>query len=189
VRRLLLLVAVALVAMAQPASAHGDEGLLEIVSETPDDTGSAVTYRVSLVYVSDGDPVPGATITAVAVFADQPQEPVTLDPAGDPGVYEGTVSFPSVGPWTVRFASDDPDARLQTTFRVEAPSPATTAAPPTSESGPVTSTATDPDLVDESGDSSDGPPVGLVVGLVATGVLVLVAGMVFVVQRRRRQEP
>ena len=187
VRRLLVLTVVALLALASPAAAHGDEGLLEVVAATPSDVGSDVTYRVSLVYANDGDAVDGATVTATAVLDGEPQQPVTLASAGEPGIYEGTVSFPTAGRWTVRFATEDPPARVQTTFRVEPPPPPTTAAPaPTTSGPPPTSTPVEPQLADEDTDSS-GPPVGLIVGLVVTGLAAVAGGVALFVQRRRKE--
>jgi hypothetical protein len=185
VRRLLVLALVAFVFAPQAAAAHGGEGLLELVDQTPSDVGSDVTYRVSLVYVNDGDPVGGATVTATPSLGDQIGSTITLEPAGD-GIYEGTVSFPTPGRWTVRFATEDPPARLRTTFRVEPPPPPTTAAPvPTTSGPPPTSTPIEPQLADEDADDS-GPPTGLIVGLVLTGLAAVVTATVLVVQRRRR---
>jgi hypothetical protein len=190
VRRLLLLTVVALVAMAQPAAAHGDEGELEVIDATPDDTGSSVTYRVRLTYADDGDPVGGATVTATASIVGQaPLPPVTLDPGAD-GVHAGTVTFPTPGDWSVRFESADPEAGLTVSYTIEPPPPATTSPPTTTtEPGPVTSTPTDPDLVDE-GDTGgdDGPPAGLVVGLVVTGVLAVAGGVTLLVRRRKDRD-
>ena len=39
-----------LLGAADPAAAHGDEVVLEVVEATPSDEGSAVTYRVALTY-------------------------------------------------------------------------------------------------------------------------------------------
>jgi hypothetical protein len=189
VRRALLLTVVALVAMTQPAAAHGETGELEVVEATPDDTGSSVTYRVRLTFTNDGDPVGGATVTATASTVGQaPLPPVSLD-AGPDGVYAGTVTFPAPGEWSVRFASADPEAGLTVSYTIEPPPPPTTAPPPsTSEPGPVTSTATDPDLVEETATGGDdGPPAGLVVGLVVTGVLAVAAGITLFVRRRKAE--
>lgn len=184
VRRLLLL-AVALVLVApQAAWAHGDEGELEVVEATPDDTGSAVTYRVRLTYANDGDPVGGATVTATAsTVGEAPLAPVTFTPAAD-GVHEGTVAFPSPGDWSVRFESLDPEAGLTVSFTVAEPPPPTTAPPPTEPSAPPTSTDSTPSLADEGADD-EGPPTGLIVGLVVSGLLVVGAGVALVVRRRR----
>ena len=83
--------------------------------------------------------------------------------------------------------TEDPPARLETTFRVEQPPPPTTAAPvPTTSGPPPTSTPTEPQLADEeTGDS--GPPTGLIVGLAVTGLAVVIVAVVLIVQRRRKE--
>jgi hypothetical protein len=49
----------------------------------------------------------------------------------------------------------------------------------------VTSTATDPDLVDDGTGGDDGPPTGLVVGLAITGLLVVGIGITLLIRRRK----
>jgi hypothetical protein len=186
VRRLLVLAVVvsAVLLPVQAASAHGDEGELEVLEATPSDVGSTVTYRVALTYAGDGDPVGGAVVTATAVLPGQPpQAPVTMPSSGD-GVYEATVSFPSPGDWTVQFDSEDPVATLQVTFTVEAPPP-TTEAPATSTVPPTTAVAPDEATLTDDDGGDDGPPAFLVVGLVVAGLLVVGGGVALFVRRRR----
>jgi hypothetical protein len=187
-RRLLALAVLALARVPQAAAAHGDEGELEVVQATPDDTGSAVTYQVRLTYANDGDPVGGATVTATAsTVGEAPQPPITMD-AGADGVYQATVTFPAPGEWSVRFESADPEAGLTVSYVIEEPPPPTTAAPAPTTSGPTaTSTPAEPQVTDEDTGGS-GPPTGLVVGLVVTGVLAVAAGTALFVQRRKSKE-
>jgi hypothetical protein len=184
VRRFLPLTLAALLALAGPAAAHGDEGSLEVLEATPADVGSAVTYVVELTYANDGDPVSGRTVTATASLGGTPSAPVAMEPGEAPGTYSATISFPSPGNWTVRFDSADPVAELEVTFRVDPPPP-TTEPPPTTAAPPPTTIANagaqlDPD--DESG--GNGPPGVLIGGLVVTGLLA-VAGVVLLVRQRR----
>ena len=186
VRRLLALVVAVLASSPVAAHAHGDEGTLEVLEATPDDTGSAVTYRVGLAYANDGDVVEGATVTATATLSGQDETAsVTLADAGG-GVYEGTVAFPRPGRWVVRFAATEPAAELQASFRVQPPPP-TTAAPPVSTVVPTTTVPPeDATLADDEG-GDDGPPAFLVVGVFVAGVLMLAAGTALVLRRRREE--
>lgn len=106
VKRLLLLVVV-LLALPTTASAHGDTGILEVVSaELAGDT--AVRYVVRLTYENDGDLVSSADVRVVTGGT----EPVTMAIDGD-GLYSATVTFPDAGEHAVRFESDEPTATLE----------------------------------------------------------------------------
>lgn len=183
---LTLLTAGALTLAAPPAMAQEDEVQMEVVQATPDDTGSSVTYEVALTHVDGGDGINGASINAIGTSDTASTSPVTLTPGDEDGIYEGTISFPEPGDWLVRMASADPVASLAVTFTVETPSPATTAAPDPSTNGPPpTSTPIEPQLADDD-DGSSGPPIGLVVGLAISGLLMLVVAGTLLIQRRRR---
>lgn len=175
----------AVVGTSAPAHAHGDEGLLEVVESTPDDTGSSVTYRVLLRYVNDGDIVDGATVTAFATQeGETPSAPVAMTGVGQ-GIYEATIAFPATGNWRVVFEAAELGARVQDTFRVQPPPP-TTVAPTTTSPPPTTAVPPeDATLADDETSSSDGPPAFLIVGIVVAGVLMLAAGLALVVRRRR----
>jgi hypothetical protein len=190
VRRLLALLLAALVVggSADPASAHGDEVQLEVVEAIPSDVGSSVLYRVELSYVNDGDPISGATVTATASLPNQPPAaPVAMEPSGQDGVYEATVSFPETGNWTVQFDAGDPVAQLRVTFDVEPPPPTTAAPATTAPETPASTTAPSAgaELADDDEGGDSGPPAGLIVGLVVTGLLAVAGGVLLVRQRRR----
>ena len=120
-----------LLGAADPAAAHGDEVVLEVVEATPSDEGSAVTYRVALTYENDGDGINGATVTATAFLAGgDPAAPQALTGTGTDGLYEGTIAFSAPGRWRVQFDAADPEAQASATYRVPAPAPPTTSAAP-----------------------------------------------------------
>jgi hypothetical protein len=185
--RRLLIAAVLLAALAStsPAGAHGDEGEIEVVNTVPQGDGDAVTYTVELTYANDADPVDGATVTATLRGPGGAQPPVDLPGVGD-GWYAGTVHFPGPGQWRVTFATGDPEATAQVTYRVpEPPPPSTTTVPPatTTTTPPAASDVEDAQLVaDEGGD--DGPPAGMVIGLVVAGLLLVGTAVVVVLRRR-----
>lgn len=112
--RLAVTVAVAVVVLMAgaitPVVAHEGAGTLTLESADPANA-LAVRYRVRLVYTADGHPVPDATVTAVAVGPTS-ATPVPFTEAAD-GVYEGTVTFPAPGDWSVRFTSVTPAATLE----------------------------------------------------------------------------
>lgn len=176
----------AAVALAPPAAAHGDAGVLEIVERTPNDTGDEVGYLLALTYESDGHEVDGATVTATPELAGVgPQPAVTLTPTGAGGGYEGTLRFPAPGTWTVTFTSAEPEATVTDTVEVRsAPNP--TAAPVPSTTGvPATTPPTDgARLADDGEADDDGPPVALFVGI---GVAAVALGAAAVVAIRHRR--
>ena len=175
-----------LLGAADPAAAHGDEVVLEVVEATPSDEGSAVTYRVALTYENDGDGINGATVTATAFLAGgDPAAPQALTGTGTDGLYEGTIVFSAPGRWRVQFDATDPEAQASATYRVPAPAPPTTSAAPATTLPPATSAAVEPTLTeDDTETGSDDPPVGLFAGLAVAG-LVFVGAAVYVVRRRR----
>lgn len=185
VRRLLLVLlvlgSVALLGAA-PASAHGDDGALEVIDAVPTAAGDEVTYTVELTYANDGDPVEGAVVSAtVRRPGAGPRESIPLASIGE-GWYAGAVLFPGPGRWTVAFAAVEPAATVEATYTVPAtPPPPTTVAPATTTTAPAEATA---DLVPDAADGDDGPPAGLIVGAVLAGAS-LVAVVIILILRRR----
>ena len=179
---LLLAASLVLGALAAPAVAHDEVGVLTLVAENT--TGELqVSYEVSFIYSEDREPVEDAALTVVAEGPDaQVTAPVALEPAGEPGRYRGTVQFPAAGDWTVRFASVTPRATLERTQVVAEPvaTSSTTTAPNT------TSTLEELELrpVDGDGaaDSSGSVWMLLVAFLLGTA---LVAGGLAIRSRRR----
>ena len=97
------------------------------------------------------------------------------------GHYTATITFPSAGDWTVRFASITPRATLQQPQTIQASATTTS----TTTSTPATTT-TLPSLdlrpSNSDKDSSDGP--GLLAAAIVATVVVAVSAYIFV--RRRR---
>lgn len=175
-------VLVAAIALALPAEAHDDLGLISIVAE--EQSGSlAVDYEVLLVYSEDKEPVTDASITVVA---ERPGGttlgPVSMQATPDPGRYRATISFPEPGAWTVRFAALTPRATLEQAFTL--PAPTTEPDQPersTTTTGELRLRPADPDEQDDDGDGLG------VVGIAAAAAVAtaVVTAAVAAVRRRR----
>lgn len=93
-------------------TAEAQEGEATISVEQVHPGSTSVHYVVELTDV-DGEPVGGATVTAVPTLADGTQgTPATLTPASEEGVYQGAVELSAQGEWTVTFTSSTPEASL-----------------------------------------------------------------------------
>ena len=192
----LLVVGVGVAAIAPMAGAHGDDGVLAVVSATP--SGSSSTITVKLTFEGDGHPVDGATVTAVADDgAGAAIDPVPMTAAGSPGEYTARLEFPSAAVWNVRVTAVSPSATVTLTQDIAGPA-STSSTPigstPTSGSTPGTTpastsgapvdgvTATREDTAEEAVEQSDSSPLPWVLGI---GALVVVVGaMAWVVARR-----
>lgn len=192
----LLVVGVGVAAIAPMAGAHGDDGVLAVVSATP--SGSSSTITVKLTFEGDGHPVDGATVTAVADDgAGAAIDPVPMTAAGSPGEYTARLEFPSAAVWNVRVTAVSPSATVTLTQDIAGPastSSTPTESTPTSGSTPGTTpastsgapvdgvTATREDTAEEAVERSDSSPLPWVLGI---GALVVVVGaMAWVVARR-----
>lgn len=192
----LLVVGVGVAAIAPMAGAHGDDGVLAVVSATP--SGSSSTITVKLTFEGDGHPVDGATVTAVADDgAGAAIDPVPMTAAGSPGEYTARLEFPSAAVWNVRVTAVSPSATVTLTQDIAGPastsstpigstptSGSTPGSTPASTSGaPVDGvTATREDTAEEAAEQSDSSPLPWVLGI---GALVVVVGaMAWVVARR-----
>jgi hypothetical protein len=165
-------------ASAGAAPAQDDPAVLTIEAAHPADGG--VHFIVHL--TQGGDAVDGATVTATPATADGDQlAPVTLEP-GDDGTYQGFVSFPSAGSWTVRIASEDPAVAV--TQNVDVAVTPSTEGPPSGSNGGGFAPADDGTGSSTQSDDSGGPPVGLIIAL----AVVLVGGglAAFFATRRAR---
>lgn len=129
-----------LVAADRPAAPHEGAGAIEVVrSDAAGDL--TVRYRLRVTFVDDGHGAPEATVTATVLDATGPRTPVAFARAEEDGVYEGTVTYPAPGPWTVRFTSIRPTGSIEHPEQVAAPATTTTAAPsdttrPPADAGP-----------------------------------------------------
>lgn len=186
--------AVGLAALAPVAGAHGDDGVLTLVSATT--SGSSSTVTVKLTYEGDGHPVDGATVTVVADDgAGQSVDPVPMEAGTSSGEYTATVQLPSTGTWNLRVTAVNPAATITTTQVVtgsEAPGgtepemtvgtePEQTATPTTEDpalDAEITESPTSTSAEDDD-DSSTLPWLGgavVLLGLVAVAVVAVVRG-------------
>jgi len=196
----LLVVGVGVAAIAPMAGAHGDDGVLAVVSATP--SGSSSTITVKLTFEGDGHPVDGATVTAVADDgAGAAIDPVPMTAAGSPGEYTARLEFPSAAVWNVRVTAVSPSATVTLTQDIAGPastSSTPTESTPTSGSTPGSTpastsgapvdgvTATREDTAEEAVERSDSSPLPWVLGI---GALVVVVGAVAWVVARRGSGP
>lgn len=186
----LLVVGVGVAAIAPMAGAHGDDGVLAVVSATP--SGSSSTITVKLTFEGDGHPVDGATVTAVADDgAGAAIDPVPMTAAGSPGEYTARLEFPSAAVWNVRVTAVSPSATV--TLTQDIAGPASTSSTPTGSTPASTSeapvdgvTATREDTAEEAVEQSDSSPLPWVLGI---GALVVVVGAVAWVVARRGSGP
>ena len=202
---LALTLGVGVAALAPMAGAHGDEGVLSVVSATP--SGTSSTVRVKLTYDSDGHPVDGATVTVVADDgAGAKIDPVPMTAAGSAGEYSASVAFPSAGSWNLRVTSVSPSATITLTQDItaepgvtvgtEVPASSTTLATTTTVDpaldgeveGSATTAAPTATLGAEADDesSSSTPMIILAVGAIA---LIAVAGFAVAKGRKPRTDP
>lgn len=186
----LLVVGVGVAAIAPMAGAHGDDGVLAVVSATP--SGSSSTITVKLTFEGDGHPVDGATVTAVADDgAGAAIDPVPMAAAGSPGEYTARLEFPSAAVWNVRVTAVSPSATV--TLTQDIAGPASTSSTPTESTPASTSeapvdgvTATREGTAEEAAEQSDSSPLPWVLGI---GALVVVVGAVAWVVARRGSGP
>ena len=193
----LLLTMAAIVLGASPASAHGDEGVLEVVSATPSGTSSVIT--VKLTYENDGEPVADATVTVAGDNgAGSDLAPVTMQPGSTGGEFTATVDFPAPGTWTLRVTSVKPEAAVTLTQAIASDPQVTTesaggSTPTPGEPSTAPSETVDggvPEITAEAASAQDensGSPVWWIVGGVAA-VAAVAVGVVFVA-RGRNQGP
>ena len=196
----LLVVGVGVAAIAPMAGAHGDDGVLAVVSATP--SGSSSTITVKLTFEGDGHPVDGATVTAVADDgAGAAIDPVPMTAAGSPGEYTARLEFPSAAVWNVRVTAVSPSATVTLTQDIAGPA-STSSTPigstPTSGSTPGSTpastseapvdgvTATREGTGGKAAEQSDSSPLPWVLGI---GALVVVVGAVAWVVARRGSGP
>jgi hypothetical protein len=162
------------------AAAHGDIGVIELVSTEPVDDDS-VHYVVELTYENDGEHVSSADVTVTTDGADA--QPMTAE--GD-GLYSATVDFPSPGDYAILFATDEPTAELAVEQSVETPT-STTLGLTT-----FTTTTADPSEVaatTNSADAEGGSAWLLVVMAIIVATMVTIAVAYFRSRKPRQQPP
>jgi hypothetical protein len=109
-----ILVALLLPGMIDPAGAHGGEGVVTVESRQPAGA-NAIRYVVRLTWSLDGHAASSAHLIATPVDAVGVQgTPTYMAPMDYDGRYTGTVVLPSAGPWTVKFTSHNPPTNATT---------------------------------------------------------------------------
>lgn len=181
---------VALTVRPPSALAHGGAGEITVI-DTTEVAPLEVDVTTEVRFVLDGHAASPATFVVSGTGpGDAILDPQQLERTDEEGVYEVSLTFPEAGRWTLTFQSSLPPGELDHELEVRgvaasatddtsgttAPTDATVAVP--------SSVAAEGTLVDD-GNSGSGPPTSLVVGLVASGLLLLVAG-VFVVRTLMR---
>jgi hypothetical protein len=165
------------------AAAHGDIGVLELVSTEPVDDDS-VHYVVELTYENDGEHVSSAEVVLTA--GDVAPNMMTAD--GD-GLYSATVDFPSPGDYDILITVEEPTAELEVEQVVEA-APNTTAT--TVDGTTMTTTTADPSAVaavTTSADAEGGSTWLLVVMAIIVAAMITVAVAYFRGRKQRQQPP
>lgn len=182
----LTLLLTSVLAAAPPSSAHEGQGTIEVSSSMP--AGDfTLRYQLQVTYVADGHGSPDATVTATVVDPSGARTPVPFTNGGEDGIYEGAVTYPAAGNWTVRFTSLRPTATLERLEEVAAPAPAPTT---TSVAASTTTAATTSDATDE-GPADRGPAEGKSpLAIYLAGVVVAVAiGAALLLARRGSSGP
>ena len=175
-----------------PAIADAHEGKAIINVESSEETGELErTYRVRIVWDNDLHAAKDATVTATGVSPNgSATTPVVLSAVDADGRYEGTLTYPSPGAWTVRFTVVTPPGTLEqpemlTTTTTSAPPP-TTSAPPTGEvAAPATTTVTSTAVSEPETEPLPSNTVAGTVILIVSVVTVLV-GFAVVLRRGKR---
>ncbi len=177
--RLVLMLAAAglvLVATTGTASAHGDEGELELT--TFEQTGpTTVEVEVGIVYEGDGHLAEDAAVTATLTGPDGATVgPVELAWAGEnSSLYSATVEVPSVGDWAVAVTSTDPAGEAEGTLTVVEQADTTTTAAPTTTVTTAAPDAPDPVAVDDELAADEGGDDGVSPAVIVVACLVLAA--------------
>ena len=100
--------------LLSPGVAAGQAPEAVITVDQVHPAGSSVHYYVRITSEATGEPINGATVSATATSPDgAPGPTVGFTPADDDGRYQGPVSMPDEGTWTIVFASNNPDASLR----------------------------------------------------------------------------
>jgi hypothetical protein len=168
---------VMLFALAAPASAHSDTGIMTLGALSAE---GASTVQATIIYDNDLEPAAGATVTVVGTGPGGATLPETPLPEVGEGVYEAEILFAVAGDWVLVATSTTPASTAQVDVNVpEATGGPSVTDPPTTTSPPTTTTAPD----DEDGSDEDDPPAFL---FIALGVIVVAGITATVVVLRRR---
>jgi hypothetical protein len=148
------------------AAAHGDTGVLELVSTEPVDADS-VRYVVELTYENDGDHVAGAEV----VVTTDDVAPQVMAAEGD-GLYSATVDFPAPGDYPVVFAVEEPTAELVVEQVVDTTTTTTTTTTAADAITTFTTTSAEPPAVTED-DSGNGTWLLVVMAVIVAAMVTI----------------
>lgn len=183
--RLLAVAAAACAAFVVPsgaAGAHSDAGTMGI-ELTQGSTPASVNVRILLEYANDRDTAPGATVVASATGP----EGVTVGPTPladrGAGSYEGVLTMPSDGDWTVTVTATGPAASASAGITLVSASGTVAPAPTTTTPADIAISA-DRAARDDTSSSDDGPGV-LLLAAIAVAVVAVAGAAVALVRRRR----
>jgi hypothetical protein len=158
-------------------AAHGDTGVLELVSTEPVDDDS-VHYVVELTYENDGEHVSSAEV----VVTTDNVAPQIMAAEGD-GLYSATIDFPAAGDYPLLFTVETPTAELVVEQVVESP-PSTT----TTVDSTTTTAAPSPVATTTDADDSGGSTWLLLVMAIIVAAMVTLA-VAYFRGRKQRQQP
>ena len=165
----------------EPSLAHEGRGIINVEPAEPTAAGS-VRYVLRLVWENDQHAALNATVTATPIApTGATSTPVVLTASDQDGRYQGVVTFPTSGSWTVRFTAVTPVASTEVTQEVQLPTASTTTVvgPATTTAEPVVPSPAGQQAATDSADDS-GPPLALLGAVLV--VLLVGAGALF---RRR----
>jgi hypothetical protein len=195
--RLLLTAVLALgitVVGASAASAHGEEGVMEVLTAEVA-APMEVSVEVGVLYANDDDLAEEATVTVVATGADGTSVGPVDVPRREDAVYATTFAVPTAGSWSLAFTSTGPTATA--TAEVEVTEDVTTTAAPTTDSPSTAAPTTEPTdsaTSDTAGSDGDGEQAAAgeddeesnVLPLVIVALVVLAVGTALVLFARSR---
>lgn len=192
------LAALALVAMAGPAAAHGGPGVIDVGD--PETTGELqIEFPVRITYENDGHPaeeVEGLTVAGRGPDGAELAPTDAFVPGDAPGVFRATVTLPVEGQWELTVDAVEPAATATITADVTGPvvpeddgapddgttpgAPDDGAAPDSGSGAPDDEGATDDldgataPLTATEGDDDAFPWVAVVIALVVAGAAAVV---------------
>lgn len=198
-----LVTTAAVLAMAGTAGAHGEEA--EITVTRTEQTGpTTITIEVGVTYANDGHLVEDAAVQATATGPDGAEVgPVPLTGGGEgSGLYSAEINVPTIGTWTIKVSSTDPDGEATASVEVQEQAAPTTVAPTTAAETTVpetteTTEAIEPtsepveddvlagETTDGEGDTEEDRSIG--VAVIIIGALVVIAGTAYAISRRGKK--
>lgn len=191
---LMIVAAVMLTFGVQTASAHGDDGSMEVL-DSQQVGPRRIRLEVAIPYSNDGDQAENAIVTASLTGPDGQTVTDVALPRTAEATYAAEVDVPTEGAWTIEVASTDPTAAasIETVVRPEEAATTTTVAPATtrpSAESPSTEGRSETELAAPANRSQENGGIGAGAWLAGAGglfvLLVLGAAAVRFVPRWSR---